>query len=201
MVASWSDFLVYSDTTEKLYWSDGDSTLAIDGTKDSVVARLKNVLWCYNACLDHTGRYLFCTTYYDSTLRVYDTQKDSLVGLHAHLPYPIGVTSSPEQQCIYVGCLDEILVYPDAPPGVQETPNAGMRTTKSDPTVVNGELFLPKDNSHKPQATSCLLDISGRKVMDLLPGANDVHALAPGVYFVRAAQAQAQAVRKVVLTR
>jgi len=47
-----------------------------------------------------------------------------------------------------------------------------------------------------------LLDACGRKVMDLHPGANDVRALAPGVYFVRTAQAQAQAqaVRKVVLT-
>jgi len=45
-----------------------------------------------------------------------------------------------------------------------------------------------------------LLDVSGRKVLELHPGANDVRALAPGVYFVREAQAQAQAqaVRKVV---
>jgi hypothetical protein len=38
-------------------------------------------------------------------------------------------------------------------------------------------------------------------VMDLRPGANDVRALAPGVYFVRTAQAQAQAIRKIVITR
>jgi hypothetical protein len=35
-------------------------------------------------------------------------------------------------------------------------------------------------------------------VLELKPGANDVRALAPGVYFVREAQAQAQAVRKIV---
>jgi len=29
-----------------------------------------------------------------------------------------------------------------------------------------------------------LLDINGRKVLDLRPGANDVRSLAPGVYFV-----------------
>jgi hypothetical protein len=29
------------------------------------------------------------------------------------------------------------------------------------------------------------MDVSGRKVMDLRRGANDVRALAPGVYFVR----------------
>jgi hypothetical protein len=31
---------------------------------------------------------------------------------------------------------------------------------------------------------AALLDVSGRKVLDLLPGANDVRTLAPGVYFV-----------------
>jgi hypothetical protein len=49
-----------------------------------------------------------------------------------------------------------------------------------------------------------LLDISGRQVLDLKPGANDVRALAPGVYFVRelsAASPKPQAVRKVVVTR
>jgi len=50
-----------------------------------------------------------------------------------------------------------------------------------------------------------LLDISGRKVLDLKPDANDILALASGVYFVREAQAQAQAqaqaVRKLVITR
>jgi hypothetical protein len=45
-----------------------------------------------------------------------------------------------------------------------------------------------------------VLDLSGRNVLTLHPGTNDVRALAPGVYFVREAQAQAQAVRKIVLT-
>jgi hypothetical protein len=50
-----------------------------------------------------------------------------------------------------------------------------------------------------------LVDCAGRKVADLDPGPNDVSQLAPGVYFVREAQAQAQAqaqaVRKVVITK
>ncbi|HTW91083.1 MAG TPA: hypothetical protein VMH22_05185 [bacterium] len=46
-----------------------------------------------------------------------------------------------------------------------------------------------------------LLNAAGRSVMELHAGANDVRGLAPGVYFVREAQAQAQAVRKIVLTR
>jgi hypothetical protein len=50
---------------------------------------------------------------------------------------------------------------------------------------------------------SWLLDVSGRRVMRLRPGLNDVGRIAPGVYFVKEAQAQAQAhvVRKVVIAR
>jgi hypothetical protein len=46
-----------------------------------------------------------------------------------------------------------------------------------------------------------LLDVGGRKVMDLAPGANDVRGLASGVYFLRAANRELLAVgcRKVVL--
>jgi len=71
-------------------------------------------------------------------------------------------------------------------------------------TVIRGVLFQPEASGLKPQVTS-LLDVSGRKVIDLRPGANDVRALAPGVYFVRAepsaASRQPSAVTKVVITR
>jgi len=93
------------------------------------------------------------------------------------------------------------------PPGVaEEMSNAELRATNNSPTVVRNVLFLPKmgtvPSGTVPIFEPSLLDISGRKVLDLNPGANDVRALAPGVYFVREtqAQAQAQAVRKIVLT-
>ena len=85
--------------------------------------------------------------------------------------------------------------------GVDEgrrTPEA-MRHTPS-ATLVRGELQLePSAVSGRPSAV--LLDITGRKVLHLHPGPNDVSRLALGVYFVREAQAQAQAVRKVVITK
>jgi phosphoribosylformylglycinamidine (FGAM) synthase PurS component len=46
-------------------------------------------------------------------------------------------------------------------------------------TIVRGLLHMPVRPGPK-----WLLDVSGRKVLELLPGANDVRALAPGVYFV-----------------
>jgi hypothetical protein len=69
-------------------------------------------------------------------------------------------------------------------------------------SVVRGVLMLGAADSRQSSETEAeLLDVSGRKVLNLHPGANDVRAQAPGVYFVREAQAPAQAVRKVVITR
>jgi hypothetical protein len=58
-------------------------------------------------------------------------------------------------------------------------------------TIARNTFFLPA------KVGMNLLDISGRKVMDLLPGENDVRHLSPGVYFVR----QASSVYKVVIQR
>jgi hypothetical protein len=77
------------------------------------------------------------------------------------------------------------------------------------PSPCRRVLYLSEASSSKPQASSCLLDISGRKVMTLHSGANDVSRLAPGVYFVWSATTPSlpamletlHATYKVVLTR
>ena len=68
-------------------------------------------------------------------------------------------------------------------------------------SLIRSVLFLPR--SLDPSIPRSLLDISGRTVTSLRPGPNDVSALSPGVYFVRGtqAQAQAQAVQKVIIAR
>ncbi len=80
--------------------------------------------------------------------------------------------------------------------------------TRSLATVVRSVLMLPRDMTETSDVSDrvprpSLLDAAGRKVLDLKSGVNDVSGLAPGVYFVREAQAQAQAqaVRKVVIAR
>jgi hypothetical protein len=78
--------------------------------------------------------------------------------------------------------------------------------TNSGATVVRNVLFLEARGEWR-RASGVLLDISGRKVLDLHPGPNDVSRLAPGVYFVRSEpsavsrQPSAAAVRKVVIAR
>ncbi len=96
-------------------------------------------------------------------------------------------------------------------PGVEERTKCEPRSANW-PTVVAGVLFLPRDmtdfGSGKSDRVpgSALLDITGRKVMSIVPGENDVSGLSPGVYFVvgegsRSQGAEDSRVRKVVVTR
>jgi hypothetical protein len=76
--------------------------------------------------------------------------------------------------------------------------------TNSGATIVRGVLLLHESTS-SIAGPRCLLDIGGRKGLDLQPGANDVRALAPGVYFVcqkpQASSRKPQTAQKVVVTR
>ncbi|MFO7651474.1 MAG: hypothetical protein R6X13_09085, partial [bacterium] len=87
------------------------------------------------------------------------------------------------------------------------TPNASRITPAA--TVIRGILRLPEPGV-LPQASSVLLDATGRRVADLKPGENDVSRLAPGVYFVltphpfplpQGERARPSAVTKVIITR
>jgi len=78
---------------------------------------------------------------------------------------------------------------------VEEPPAARGGIPGERATVVRGSLRLPLSAS-----TSPLIDAAGLEVLRLLPGENDVRALAPGVYFIHEAH-QTQAVRKVLIAR
>jgi hypothetical protein len=43
---------------------------------------------------------------------------------------------------------------------------------------------MPEARGEKREARGELLDVTGRKVLGLAPGANDVSRLAPGVYYI-----------------
>jgi hypothetical protein len=87
----------------------------------------------------------------------------------------------------------------DQVPGIEQADDRLLQNVTGEASVVCGVLFLPR--SLDPSIPRSLLDISGRRVLDLKPGANDVRGLAPGVYFVRESEARAEAIRKVVVTR
>ena len=90
-------------------------------------------------------------------------------------------------------------------PAITEMTRPEVRKTNGGATIVRGVLTLGAIASRQTTGYRVeLLDISGRKVLDLHPGANDVRALAPGVYFVREASGvarEASRVTKVIVTR
>jgi hypothetical protein len=90
--------------------------------------------------------------------------------------------------------------------GIGESFKPQVTSRKQEATVVRGVLSLEWDRPGTGTGPGAvLLNISGRKVLDLYPGPNDVRALASGVYFVReeqrATSLKPQAVTKVVLAR
>jgi hypothetical protein len=70
------------------------------------------------------------------------------------------------------------------PAGVEQTINDKRETMNAGATLVRGTLNL-QSAIYNLQFEIVLLDVSGRRVMSLRPGANDVSALAPGAYFIR----------------
>jgi hypothetical protein len=86
--------------------------------------------------------------------------------------------------------------------GTEEPGWPSARCTWSYATMVRGVLRVPE--SAIRHSTFALLNSVGRKVMELMPGENDVSRIAPGVYFVFRAsgvEREASSVRKVVIQR
>jgi hypothetical protein len=81
----------------------------------------------------------------------------------------------------------------------ERPPTIERRAPAAAPTIVRGILNLQSATCNLGSEVA-LLDISGRKILNLKPGANDVSCLSPGVYFVRET-AQSQVLRKVVVTQ
>jgi hypothetical protein len=84
----------------------------------------------------------------------------------------------------------------------EERMNDERGTMNVGPTIVRNVLNLQSATCNL-ESEMVLLDIAGRKVLDLHPGPNDMSRLAPGVYFVRAASCKLSAAGclKVVITR
>ncbi|UCG43147.1 MAG: T9SS type A sorting domain-containing protein, partial [candidate division WOR-3 bacterium] len=68
--------------------------------------------------------------------------------------------------------------------GISDKPGQRLAAEVPEPTVVRGMLSLPAAGMTNGQEPMTLLDITGRKVADLKPGANDIRHLAPGIYYV-----------------
>ncbi|MBN2465326.1 hypothetical protein JXD38_06855 [candidate division WOR-3 bacterium] len=98
-------------------------------------------------------------------------------------PFPHAWNPSMNRTYSAFGSRNRIAVIRDSQSGLQED-SSEEELPSSGATIARGVLKLPQDvgaGHLKPT----LLDISGRRVTVLSPGANDVTHLTPGVYFVR----------------
>jgi hypothetical protein len=90
---------------------------------------------------------------------------------------------------------DIVVICLEPPAGVAEEGGAAWRLRQPVPSVVRGQIVLTGTSQ------AALLDISGRKVLNLRPGQNNLGRIAPGVYFVRSANGGGRAVSRVVVQR
>ena len=149
-------------------------------------------------CLDHTGDYMYCACSIDSLVLVIDTRVDSVVATVRLPTWPSirePLNANRQTNRIYVAQHGSqygngIPVIRDSMPiGVEET-KAATPTPRIGPTTFGRGVPLPS------KVTADLYDASGRRVVALHLGLNDISRLAPGIYFVR----EASSVRKVVVT-
>jgi YVTN family beta-propeller protein len=207
--------LYYNERHNKLYcangyWDNDKTVTAIDCGTRTPVATIGLTVSPSALAYDSVADRLYCLSRYSDYVAVVDCQRDAMVTLVRVGSRPVAAVHAPPFRRMYVANEDgfSLSVIRDTVHSGVESPDDLPPVAKPAPTVIRGLLMLdglgtrselPGRNSAMSRAA--LLDISGRKVLDLHSGANDVRALAPGVYFVREAQAQAQAVRKVVVTR
>jgi hypothetical protein len=85
-----------------------------------------------------------------------------------------------------VQLMDLILTWFGVPTGIEEQPQASSHKPQALATIVRGQLILP--GSAFGVRSSELLDASGRRVLELRPGTNDLSRLPAGVYFIRATE-------------
>jgi len=199
---------VYSDSTSDKIYMCGDKSLYIfDAGTDSLLYSTQT--YALSGFLDNglpgaaNRVYCPCYDYRNEGLLVVSGADNYVLRNIKAGEEPRALAWNPVHSWVYVSssASHSITVVSDTMLGVAETPSAERRAPNT-ATVVRGVLVLDAVDSRQNTAYRAeLLDIAGRVAMKLQPGANDMRALAPGVYFVREAQAQAQAVWKIVLAR
>jgi hypothetical protein len=150
-----------------------------------------------------SGNYAYVADGYQAGLRIIDVtnpQNPTEVGYYNTHDSARSVAVSGEY--VYVGnSTTGLRIVEFLGTGAEEMgrqPTAGGSRPAA--AVVRGGLHMPLTAGRLP-FTAGLLDISGRKVLNLHPGANDVSRLGPGVYFVREETPHGGPIRRVVLVK
>jgi YVTN family beta-propeller protein len=146
---------------------------------------------------------VYCANYYDGSVTVIDGASNQVLRAIEVGDGPRDFTWNPAQNRVYCANYggSSISVLRDSASGVEEGLKPQAAGCKPAATVIRSVLRLPVSPI---TIHTSLFDMTGRQVMALRSGPNDVSKLSPGVYFVReepqATSLKPQAIRKVVLT-
>jgi DNA-binding beta-propeller fold protein YncE len=180
--------LLYNPLQDRLYCSAGhlESLWVINPALLRIEKSIPTDGVIQAMTFDSTVNRIYATSGWPAKVIFIDCCRDSLIASISLPTYPLGeIVLHPEERRVYVGlpALSAIGVIKDTlPVSIAEQPSiSGMAKTL--PTIVRGVLPLSRDINTHSQIT--LVDISGRKVLTLHPGANDLSHLARGVYFIK----------------
>jgi len=207
---------VYASQVNKVYWPSWmghtDTVFVIDCDTDSIVRTISELLgeslrlWgCGGTYAKWSNRfYLPMRIDTISILAVFDCETDSLIGyvrLSRYNNFATDIVYNPVDRKIYVLVPGDraIYVFRDSLQGIAEGQITSQVSQSSVPTFISNLLLLPESGMGENQK-AVLMDVSGRRVLKLKPGANDVRFLSPGIYFVRN-QARNSNVTRVVIIR
>jgi YVTN family beta-propeller protein len=145
--------------------------------------------------LDSTSDRVYCASSQTSDVRVIDCGTHQVIATITVGLNPQDLVWNPARNRVYsansTGSSISVLNDAGAVEEGRSTPDAARRTFG--PTIVRDFLDLPFDICNLVSDIA-LLDVSGRRVLTLHPGPNDVSRLAPGVYFVPTALGVARVV-------
>ena len=177
--------LACNERTGRMYCVNGSGGFTVvDCHADTIMTPLLPTESGRAVAVDAARNRVYCTTIgpvYDY-LSVYDGTTHGYVKSFRAGPDPDLMLWIPRYARMYVvnvGSDTVIVVRDTTPAGVTE--ETAVPVERPVAMIVRGVLHVP---GHEP---AVLLDISGREVLDLVPGENDVRHLSPGVYFVRPA--------------
>jgi YVTN family beta-propeller protein len=186
--------------------SASDDVTVIDPILDSVVATIPVGDMPVALAVDSFNGKVYCANELDDNVSVIDCSTNTVVATFPANYTPVALLNTPYGRT-YVANTNgsSVTVIADSSAvGIAENLQLTANSLRLTASVISGNLFLPPGPAaNRRLPIACLLDAAGRRVLALKPGTNDVRSLAPGVYFAREAQAQAQAqaVRKVVIAR
>jgi YVTN family beta-propeller protein len=173
--------LCWNSADNRVYCANqADSTVAvIDASADTVITRLQVGDSPCALTYDSLNNYVYCACRGSNEVAVIDGRRDSVVTTVDVGAEPTALVWNPVGLRTYVANYSgsSVSVIRDSiHVGVAE--GGVLPRRRVTPTLVRGTLPLAGNSR------AVLLDITGRKAAELLPGANDIRHLAPGVYFV-----------------